>query len=354
MEFGGLLVERPVYSLPLTLLCYNLKNGRYAVELARLQADEGYELDPTNAADHAKLRQLLLSLEPEQTELLKRDLQDRGQIYPGVITPDGFVINANRRMAILEVLNGEHPGGQFEKLKVQILPDNVDDRDLWRLEAGLQLSRDTRTNYTPINELLKLREGQRAGLSERDIAGAMYGRSTAWVEESLGRLAIMEQYLAYFGEDSQYHLLDGTNEQFIELQKNLRALEREGFSDEERYEWLICQFELVRAGISNWDLRLVKKMASDEDAEGRLREAVIAKSQPGRAIAQGDVVGAFKAAKATIESKDEASRPAVLLDKALAALKAINKDDPHLVSGENQYSFRKVRKIVKELEELLG
>ena len=71
----------------------------------------------------------------------------------------------------------------------------------------------------------------------------------------------------------------GTNEQFIELQKNLKALEREGLSEEERFDWLICQFQLILAGVSNWGLRLVKKIAVDDDAQERLREEVIRKSQ---------------------------------------------------------------------------
>jgi hypothetical protein len=355
MEFGGIIRYQPVYDIPINLLCYNLKNGRYAVELAKLQADESYQLDPTRATDHEKLRSLLLSLDPEQTEALKEDIRQRGQIYPGVITQDGFVINANRRMAVLEKLHQAEPGGKFEKLKVQVLPDDVDDRDLWRLEAGLQLSRDTRADYSPINELLKLREGRDAGLKPTEIAAAMYGRKATWVEESLGRLDTMEQYLSYFGLDHGYHHLEGTNEQFIELQKNLKALEREGLDAEERYDWLICQFQLIRAGVSNWDLRDVKKIALDHDAQDRLQEEVIAKSQPGSALPQASVLAAFDAAQNTIKSKEEATRPGVLLQRAVAALDAITPDNPHLVADRNnKYLFKKLRSHVKKLEKILG
>ncbi len=353
MEFGGRVHTGPVYELPISLLCYNLKNGRYAVQLARLQADEGYELDPTRATDHTKLHDLLLSLDREQTEMLKEDLSERGQIYPGVITQDGFVINANRRMAILETLHAEHPGGQHEKLKVQRLPD-VNDADLWRLEAGLQLSRDTRAEYSPINELLKLREGVKAGLTPAAIAAAMYGRKTTWVVESLERLSTMEQYLVYFNLEGQHHLLDGTDEQFVELQRNMKALEREGLTKEDQFTWLVCLFQLIRARVSNWDLRDVKKIALDDDAAEPLYEEVITKSEPGVTLAEKDVVEAFDAAQARMKSKQEANQPTLLLQKALAALGAIEPKDPNVAKGKAKFLFNKIRKRVKELEAALG
>jgi hypothetical protein len=348
MEFGGKIEYRPVYEIPIRFLCYNINNGRYAVELAGLQVAEGYELDPTTATDRVKLRNLLLSLDPEKTALLKSDIAERGQVYPGVITEDGFVINANRRMAILEALHEEHPN-QYETLLVQRLPAGTSPVDLWRLEAGLQLSRDTRADYSPINELLKLREGREAGLNVSELAAAMFGRKAVWVEESLARLQIMEQYLNYRSEPLQYHLLEGSNEQFIELQKNLKALERDGIPAEEEYEWLILHFKAIDAGLTNWQIREFKKMAVDEDASQLLLD--VARSEAASPV---DVKSAFKAAQTTIESKEEKNEPKLLLQRAHAILSQINQANPHLSTGENRYLFKKIRTIVKQLETALG
>lgn len=352
MEFGGKIDYQPVYHIPIKLLCYNLNNGRYALELAREEADANIKFDPTRPQDHVRLRDLLLKLDPEQTALLKQDLADRGQIYPGVITQDGFVINANRRMAILESLHAEHPGGQFESLLVQRLPPGVDERDLWRLEAGLQLSRDTRADYSPVNELLKLRQGVKAGLSPTELAGAMFGRKVSWVEESLDRLNVMEQYLEYFGWKEQYHRLDGTNEQFIELQKNLKALERTGFDPQDRYDWLICIFQLIHANVRNWDLRDLKTIAADADAAEIMQKQVIDLAKPGTALNDDDVRQAYEAAQATIKSKDEKNQPNLLLHKAFVALSALDLKSGHLVTGPNKYIFRKIRAVIKDLEAL--
>jgi len=350
MEFGGKIDYQPVYRIPIKLLCYNLNNGRYAMELAQEETDAGYKFDPTRIKDRARLRDLLLRLDPEQTALLKQDLAERGQIYPGVITQDGFVINANRRMAILEVLRAETGSNKYDDLLVQRLPAGVGPDDLWRLEAGLQLSRDTRADYSPVNELLKLRQGMKAKLSPKQIAAAMFGRSESWVIEALERLNIMEQYLDYFKWPEQYHRLNGTNEQFIELQKALKGMERDGIDAEERYRWLICTFQLIHAGVRNWDLRDLRKIVADDDAAQVLEEQVVDRAKPGKPLAADDVVTAYEAAQDTIKSKSETDRPSSLLHKAYVALSALDLKSQHLVNSKNKLTFRRIRQVVKKLE----
>jgi len=350
MEFGGKIDYQPVYRIPIKLLCYNLANGRYAMELAQEQEDAGYAFDPTRAKDRARLRDLLLRLDPEQTALLKQDIAGRGQIYPGVITQDGFVINANRRMAILESLHNETGNNKYESLLVQRLPAGVPEDDLWRLEAGLQLSRDTRADYSPVNELLKLRQGAKVGMSAKELAAAMFGRKESWVQESLDRLSVMEQYLDYFKWPGQYHRLNYTNEQFIELQKTLKAMEKDGIDAEERYTWLICGFQLIHAGVKNWDLRDLKKIAADSDAAEVLETQVIAATKPGKPLKAEIVEQAYEAAQDTIKSKDEKNQPYTLLHKAHVALSALDLKSKHLVNSHNKLIFRKIRGLVKQLE----
>ena len=53
-----------------------------------------------------------------------------------------------------------------------------DEKGLWRIEAGLQLSRDKRLDYSPINQLLKIDEGIKAGLTPTQIAATYYGKVT--------------------------------------------------------------------------------------------------------------------------------------------------------------------------------
>ena len=67
------------------------------------------KLDPTKKNDDQVIRKLLLEQNENETAALMADIQKNGQLEPGIITFDGAVINANRRMAIMRSL--------FEKTK---------------------------------------------------------------------------------------------------------------------------------------------------------------------------------------------------------------------------------------------
>ena len=100
----------------------------------------GRQLDPYQVEDANIIRAILLELDSQKTKDLKNDKHQKGQLEPGVITYDGVVINANRRMAVLSELHKKEPGGKWEHLEAIRLPENVGEKDLWRIEAGLQLS----------------------------------------------------------------------------------------------------------------------------------------------------------------------------------------------------------------------
>ena len=154
-----------VYRLPINLLSFNIRNGRFAAELRAKEQQLKHPLDPHDADDKEELKKLLLELDEQATSLLKADLEKVGQTDPGIITADGSVINGNRRMAVLLALHEDDSSGKYEYLEVQVLPPDVSPKDLWRIEAGLQLSRDKRLDYGPINDLLKIREGLDSGLT---------------------------------------------------------------------------------------------------------------------------------------------------------------------------------------------
>lgn len=233
----------PVYRLPTALLAFNIRNGRFAAELKAKERQLGRMLDPLVPDDEQIIQNLLINLDPGATELLKQDIKAIGQTDPGIITHDGFVINGNRRLAILHVLHAEDRTGRFEYLEVVRLPLDVSEKDLWRIEAGLQLSRDKRLEYGPVNDLLKIREGLNAGLTPDEIAAALYGVEGA--EEITAkdeRLKLIDSYLEYVGEPGAYTRVEGFVEHFINLQDFLRWLQRQRVSAKERSEWLLERF----------------------------------------------------------------------------------------------------------------
>lgn len=137
-----------VYRIPIKYLMYNIRNGRFVAELLAKEAQLKRKLDSADPEDAKIIQTLLLELDPSATEALMVDLRKNGQLDPGIITRDGAVINANRRMAILSALYKEERDPRFEYLRVARLPKDVDERDLWRIEAGLQFAKEFRLDYT--------------------------------------------------------------------------------------------------------------------------------------------------------------------------------------------------------------
>src|SRR5262249_828113 len=122
-----------VYKVPIKYLIYNIRNGRFAAELLAKKSELKRKLDPASPENARIIQKLLLKLNPNETEALKNDLRQNGQLDPGVITRDGAVINANRRMAILASLHDETHNPKFEYLRAARLPKDVDEKDIWRI-----------------------------------------------------------------------------------------------------------------------------------------------------------------------------------------------------------------------------
>src|SRR5882724_7992765 len=105
-EINGKRKDLQVHSLPLELLHYNIRNGRFAAELRELEASEGRRLDPQKPKD-AELIEVLLLKDKTKAEWLRKDLVRVGQLKPATITHDGYIINGNRRAAVLTRLHKE-------------------------------------------------------------------------------------------------------------------------------------------------------------------------------------------------------------------------------------------------------
>jgi len=173
IPYGGGLHPHSVYKITFKYLVYNIRNGRFRAELLEKEEDLKRRLDSTEKQDAEIIKTLLLNQDKNATEILKADLKKHGQIDPGIITFDGAVINANRRMAILSELFEETRDTRFSFLRVARLPQGVEETDIWRIEAGLQFAKDFRLDYAGINELLKLKDGINDGLTPRDIKRRM-------------------------------------------------------------------------------------------------------------------------------------------------------------------------------------
>jgi hypothetical protein len=350
-------VQLQVYKVPIKYLIFNIRNGRFAAELLQKESELKRKLDTTVPADAKIIQKLLLDISPHETEALKKDLAHNGQLDPGVITHDGAVVNANRRMAILSLLHEETADPKFEYLRVARLPKDVDEKDIWRIEAGLQFAKEFRLDYSPINELLKLKEGrEKSRLSPQEISTTLMGRFTAnEVTERLAVLKLIESYLEFIGKPGQYHIVQEQRsmEKFNSLQANVIAPLRKqrGLKEPEIAKLTALAFILInRTDLSHWDIRLLSKIAANSNARAELYrnyDAEKAVSQQPRSKLEEN----FATAKETYEAQQNQNKPERLLRKALSALQGISDGHGALADASLKSLLNQIK---TELDRLLG
>jgi hypothetical protein len=341
-----------VYRVPIKYLIYNIRNGRFAAELLAKESQLKRKLDPGTPEDAQIIQKLLLELNPSETDALKADLRHNGQLDPGVITRDGAVINANRRMAILLALHEETHDPKFEYLRVARLPKDVDEKDIWRIEAGLQFAKEFRLDYSPINELLKLKEGRDSGFTSADISQTLLGRFTALkVDEKLEILRLIESYLLFIGKPRQYHIVQDERdvEKFNSLQANVVApLKRQGKKDAEIAKLVTFAFLLIKeTDRTHWDIRLLSKIATQKDAYAELLKNFDANKPFERT--KDELEESFATAKEIVEAEEQQSRPERLIKKALSALRGIRSENPRLTGPETKSLLAELKKEIDRL-----
>ncbi len=347
----GKFLEIEVFRLPTKLLVFNIGNGRFAAELLDEEKRLNRKLDATKAEDVKIIQSLLLEQNDDETTDLKHDLKKNGQIYPGIITFDGAVINANRRMAIIQLLHQETGEERFEYLNVARLPKGVDAKDLWRIEAKLQFGRDFRLQYGQVNELLKIRAGRISGLSDKQISDALVGRYTEkQVGERLEVLKLMDSYLHSIGKPGEYKHIqeEQAGEKFNSLQASVISSLKKGAFKSEIPKITEVGFALIEGNEhSHWKIRRLREVTELPQARTALYAAF---DKHGKLNADRAVVkDAFDTADFIVEMQKEKDRPEKLAENALSALKQIDLKHPSVKKGVFQKLLANIKSETERL-----
>ena len=254
-----------VYRLPTDVLFYNIKNGRFAAEYSEAIRREGGHLDPEKDDDAERINGLLLDINPGETKRTYNDLKIRGQWNCGIITLDGYLIDGNRRKAIISKLHKDTAQEVWRYMEVARLDEPITAEDLWALEAGIQLGKDEIVRYGPINEMLKIREGKGAGLSEREIVNALYGYDKEEeIHEKLDRLDMIERYLKFIEKPEQYSLVKNKVEHFVNLQQIIKNCKEMDYDPDKIVKIRRATFQLIREDVPHLDIRKINHMIARE------------------------------------------------------------------------------------------
>lgn len=289
---GGKKADLPVFRLPLENLYFNIENGRYADRMIRLrQENPGRQIDPRKDEWKEKIEQMLAGEHADTSRdkaafaKLLEDIEARDQLRPGVVLQDGGVLDGNRRLAALRRLWKKSKNTErFRHFEAVILPDNTTAEDRWRIEAGLQLGINERWDYSPINELLKIRQGLQMyeemisdGRSPAKnsavtlVAKAIYGKAETDIEEMDSRLKLIDDYLDFIEQSGAYDRVGQSSEDFLEASRITRAAANRQLDPKFIAKLKAVLFYVIdRNLMDNWELRSIyHALGGDPRKRGR-------------------------------------------------------------------------------------
>ena len=363
VEIKGKIEFLESYMLPLTLLQYNHENRRFNLEIQEYETQIGRKLDPSDKEDVKKIKELLLQ-DKIEAEKLYNDLKQLGeQREVAAITHDGIVVNGNRRMATIEGLHKENPK-KWEELWVVRLPEDISEKDLWKIEAGLQLSKEKVADYGPVNNLLMIKEGKRAGLSYSEIAASMYGWTEKQVASDIERLDLIDTFLQFFGQPNNYGTIKRfrLHEHFIDLQKGLvEKLKNAGAPKKDILKKLEIVFLYMRAHITNpdfnithYDVRNICKILLDSEATYTLTDS-FDKQKDIKQIPVQKLEDNLDRAIDVKKNREDKEKPGKLVDRAIAALNGIDRKGKHYKNDTDvKAKIVALDKLVKQMKKELG
>ncbi|MFI0927173.1 transcriptional regulator [Streptomyces sp. NPDC021012] len=170
VDWRGEQKHLSVISMPVDLLYFNPDTHRIRAQRT-LDPEQNRVLEEQPWSESAQdYLATLLSRSPSNPSqidpdfsTLQDELDDFGQKEPGIISPDGILVDGNTRCAALRKLG-------IKDIRVGVLPSDTSRRDINSVELALQLRRDKRREYSYINRLIAIEEELANGRRVEDVA----------------------------------------------------------------------------------------------------------------------------------------------------------------------------------------
>ena len=156
LTIGGETKDYPVYKFPLEYLYYNDQNGRINTVYHHYISNHG-KLTPE--IGESKYNEIFEKFIFDSKKQALKDTQisifEKGQQEPGVILSDGRVIDGNRRFTALRRIQRDTNIKQyFEAVILSFdIKNKLDEKKIKELELDLQLGRQERVSYDPIDRI---------------------------------------------------------------------------------------------------------------------------------------------------------------------------------------------------------
>lgn len=145
-----------VYAIPLEYLYYNDHNGRINTMYKKYSSVNGLLIPEHGDSEYNKIfEQFIYESNKQAMEDTKQSINDKSQQEPGVVLSDGRVIDGNRRFTALRMIEKETGIRQEFNAIILDLDANskCDEKIIKELELDLQLGREERISYNPIDRI---------------------------------------------------------------------------------------------------------------------------------------------------------------------------------------------------------
>lgn len=156
LTIGGETKDYPVYKFPLEYLYYNDQNGRINTVYHRYISDHG-KLTPEigNSKYNEIFERFIYESKKQALKNTQVSISEKGQQEPGVILSDGRVIDGIRRFTALRRIQKETNIQQYFEAVILSFDINnkIDEKKIKELELDLQLGREERVSYDPIDRI---------------------------------------------------------------------------------------------------------------------------------------------------------------------------------------------------------
>jgi hypothetical protein len=225
-------VVRPLVNLPIHIPIYRMANGRTQSEQRLAISDENL---PSN---YFSENQENVEAQQKQHSILVRAARDGvtnrikpiidvlttdNQKEPILISPEGVVLNGNRRLAAMRELlaSDSETYKRFSTVKAAVLPQLTPEEEQ-DIEVRLQMTPLTKLDYSWVDQGLMIQHYiQVRGFSTKDVAKKL-GWSEKKVKQNLVALQEGEAYLANWLEGSRdFHKILNKKQFFFDQNTNL-------------------------------------------------------------------------------------------------------------------------------------
>lgn len=156
LTIGGETKDYPVYKFPLEYLYYNDQNGRINTVYHQYISNHGKLTPEIGDSKYNEIfERFIYESKKQALKNTQFSISEKGQQEPGVILSDGRVIDGNRRFTALRRIQKETKIQQyFEAVILSFdISKKIDEKKIKELELDLQLGREERVSYDPIDRI---------------------------------------------------------------------------------------------------------------------------------------------------------------------------------------------------------